>query len=238
MSDQEVETVSVETAAVIYMGTFCPPVASLAYRRLAGLFEARGYSVLIKAIPNLGLGRIDDASEKLADEVFASLRAERYILAGHSQGALIALHHARLYPTLVEAGFGFGGPFHGTRLANLAKLMMFAPSFRTMSAHSRFLRELRDDSSYDSENFHTLYSVFDELVVPWFASTLRGANNVVLAPARLHPLLVRFGLTRSRGIELVDGWADHLGVIWHPALHRQVEMALDEIESRRLTRAA
>ncbi|MCC7289187.1 hypothetical protein IT414_02230 [bacterium] len=227
----------VDTTAVIYMGTFCPPAAAMAYRSLASLFEARGYSVSIKAIPKLGLGRIDEAARQLADEVFHTSRAERYVLVGHSQGALIALYHARRYPSLVEAVFGFGGPFHGTWLANLGRLSRL-PAVRTMAAHSRFLRELREDSSYEAENIHSLYSVFDELVVPWFASTVSGANNVVLAPARLHPLLVRLGLTRSRGIELVDGWADHLGVIWHPALHRQVDLALDRLETDRLVLAA
>ncbi len=220
-----------DTAVVIYMGTFCPPAATFAYHSLADLFEQRGYPVSVKAIPKLGLGRIDEAAGQLAGEVFHTPDdGRRYLLVGHSQGALIALHHARAYPSLVRAVFGFGGPFHGTRLANLGHLLRL-PAVRTMAAHSRFLHELREDKSYDTENVYSLYSVFDELVVPWFASSVKGANNVVLAPARLHPLLVRIGLTRSRGIELVDGWADHLGVIWHPALHSYVAYALDQLEA-------
>jgi hypothetical protein len=80
--------------------------------------------------------------------------------------------------------------------------------------------------------------VLDELVVPWFASTVVGAHNVVLAPAWLHGPLIRAGLTRSHGIELVDGVADHLGVIWHPAFSTYIEQQLDHLEGGNLGLAA
>lgn len=127
---------------------------------------------------------------------------------------------------------GFGVPFHGTRLANLGRMLSMLPAIGTMAAHSRYLHELREDESYIADNVYSMFSVLDELVVPWFASSMAGAHNVVLAPAFLHPLLINFGLTRSHGVELVDGWAEHVGVIWHQGLHRHVERVLDQVEGR------
>lgn len=222
-----------DTTVVIFMGTFCPQLAAFAYAKLAGLFEARGYRVQILAIPKLGLGRIDDAADELARRVFVPGSSGRFILVGHSQGSLLALHLARYYPHRVLAVFCFGAPFHGTRLANLGRIL-WLPAIRTMAAHSRFLRELREDQTYTAENVHSLFSVLDELVVPWFASTVAGAHNVVMAPAWMHGLLIRAGLTRSHGIELVDGWADHLGVIWHAAFRTYIEQQLDRLEGGNL----
>ncbi len=219
------------TTVVIYMGTFCPQLAACVYRPLARVFEARGYDVVILAIPKLGLGHLEDASDELATKVFLPNPERRYILVGHSQGALHALHHGKYFSGLVVAVIAFGAPFHGTRLANLGQILSWLPAIRTMAAHSRYLHELREDQSFTAENVYSLFSVMDELVVPWFASTVSGAHNVVLAPAFLHRLLIRAGLTRSHGIELVDGWAEHLGVIWHRALHRYVDGVLDQLES-------
>lgn len=216
------------TMVVIYMGTFAPRCASRAYQPLADVFSRRGYNVVILALPKFGLGKLDEASDALAEQVFS--QPGRFILVGHSQGALHAFHHARYFGERVAAVLAFGAPFHGTRLANLGSMLRVLPAIPAMAAHSQFLHELREDQTYRAENVHSLFSVLDELVVPWFASSVVGAHNVVLAPRALHGMLIRAGLRRSHGVELIDGLAEHLGVIWHPALHRYVEHVLDQLE--------
>lgn len=219
-----------DTTVVIYMGTFAPQCAEVIYRPLARIFEARGYPVVMKSLPRLGLGPLDEASDELARNMLAP--DHRYILIGHSQGGLHAFHHARYYEDMILAVVGFGVPFHGTRLANLGTLLRMMPAVRTMAAHSRYLHELREDQTYQADNVYSMFSVLDELVVPWFASSVAGAHNIVLAPRFLHPMLINFGLSRSNGVELVDGWAEHIGVIWHPSLHHYIEHVLDQIEGR------
>lgn len=220
------------TSVEIYMGTFVLQQWEAVYRPLAQLFAERGYPVRIHGLPRAGLGALDEASDELASSVFVGHPEQRFILVGHSQGGLHAFHHAKYYPASVEAVFAFGTPFHGTRLANLGRVLRMLPAVRGMAAHSRTLREWREDVSYIADNIYSLYSVLDELVVPWVASTVKGGHNVILCPKAIHWLLIRAGFRRSRGIELVDGWAEHLGVIWHPALHHYIESVLDELEQR------
>jgi pimeloyl-ACP methyl ester carboxylesterase len=218
-----------DTVVVIYMGTFAPQFAESFYQSLAQVFRLRGYPVIIKSIPGLGLGHLADSSAELAESVFED--DKRYILVGHSQGALHAFNHAKQYGDQIAAVFAFGAPFHGTRLANLGHWLSAIPAIRNMASHSRYLRELRSDQTYTSENVYSMFSVLDELVVPFFASSVKGANNVVLAPEFIHKPLIKLGFRRSRGVELVNGWAEHLGVIWHPALHNYVDDVLDQLEA-------
>jgi pimeloyl-ACP methyl ester carboxylesterase len=216
-----------DTLVTIYMGTTVPQFGELAYYPLAKVFIDYGYTVRIKSIPNLGLGRLDESSDALAQETFSD-PSQRHILVGHSQGALHALHHAKQFHASVDAVFAFAAPFYGTHAANLGLKIVDLPAIRTMATNSRFLTDLRA-GDHKLDHIHSIYTILDQLVVPWFGSTITGANNVVLAPGFTHSTLIKKGFKQSRGIELIDGLAGHLGVIYHPALHHYVRQELDKL---------
>ena len=219
------------TTVVILMGTFVPQKLQFVYSPLADIFTSRGYEVKVVGLPLWGLSSLDDAANTLDELIFTSGAGERYILVGHSQGGVHALDLASRHPDSVLAVFNFATPHHGTRLANLGHWVTWMPAVRGMKAHSMHLHNLRT-LDYDQERIHSLFTVFDEFVVPWFASSIHGARNVVLAPSILHGLLGRFGFKRSPEVQLVHGYAGHLLVIWHSQFHQYIERTLDELEAQ------
>ena len=219
------------TTVVILMGTFVPQKLQFVYSPLADIFTSRGYEVKVVGLPLWGLSSLDDAADTLDELIFTAGADERYILVGHSQGGVHALDLASRHPESVLAVFNFAAPHHGTRLANLGHWVTWMPAVRGMKAHSMHLHNLRT-LDYDQERIHSLFTVFDEFVVPWFASSIQGAHNVVLAPSILHGLLGRVGFKRSHGVQLVHGYAGHLFVIWHSRFHEYIERTLSELEAQ------
>lgn len=218
---------------VIIAGTFVSAAAARVYEPLADVFRRRDYAVKILTIPRLGLGSLDDAANRLDEAIFSEDDAQ-LILVGHSQGGVHTLDLAGRHPDRVVAVFNFATPHHGTRLASLGHWVSWVPAIRGMEAHSRHLHNLRGVREFEEENIHSLYTIFDQLVVPWFASTMYGAKNVVLAPAILHRLLSRAGFRRSEGVELIHGYAEHLFVIWHRQFHDYIGQQLDRLAGQQL----
>jgi len=219
------------TTVVILMGTFVPQKLQFVYSPLVDIFTGRGYDVKVVGLPSWGLSSLDDAANTLDELIFTAGADERYILVGHSQGGVHTLDLATRHPDSVLAVFNFAAPHHGTRLANLGYWVTWMPAVRGMKAHSTHLHNLRT-LDYDHERIHSLFTVFDEFVVPWFASSIHGAHNVVLAPSIMHGLLGRVGFKRSPEVQLVHGYAGHLLVIWHRQFHKYIERTLDELEAQ------
>ncbi|MBP9826990.1 alpha/beta fold hydrolase [Candidatus Saccharibacteria bacterium] len=219
------------TTVIIIMGTFVPRPLRFVYTPLADIFRERGYRVRTLGIPCLGLGSLDGAADALEQRVFTDDPDEKFIFVGHSQGGVHTLDLASRHPEKVLAVFNFAAPHHGTRLANLGSWVAWVPAIRGMAAHSQHLHELRGVKAFEEENIHSLFTVFDQLVVPWFASGMLGAQNVVLVPKTLQRLLKGAGLTRSNGTELIHGYADHLFIIWHKQFHAYIERTLDQLEA-------
>ncbi len=228
------------TVIVVVCGTFVADFyASWVYGPLANHLRRRGYEVRVLPIPKLGLGSMDEALEAMAVALLKEHpdSGTRFILVGHSQGGshcvgLLRRLKGRVFKPVIP----IAAPHHGTHLANLGLPLRFLPdSFRQMAAHSRYLHWLREAEEVVEElgdvEIINLMTVFDQLVWPFWASTLKGAENVVLAPSWTHPILKRLGIRRSNGIELVDGIAEHAFIVRHPAILEAIDRQLDKIEA-------
>ena len=222
------------TTVIIIMGTFVPQCLEFVYQPLADIFLRIGYPVRILAIESLGLGPLKLAATTMAGQIFSDNPEERFIVVGHSQGAIHGMDIIAQRPEQVLRVFELGAPFHGTLLANLGKRLSWLPAIGDMAAHSSHLRDVRA-SGYDPDRIHSLLTIFDELVIPWSASMVVGAHNVVLAPRVMHKLLKGLGLRRSEGVELIHGFADHLFVIWNKQFHAYILAEIDKLERSLLT---
>lgn len=227
------------TVVVVVCGTLVADIyASLVYGPLANHLRQRGYEVRVLAIPKLGLGPMEEALESMALGLLSEYPdpATRFIMLGHSQGGSHCIGLLRrLKGRVIKPVIPIAAPHHGTRLANVGLPLRFLPeSFRQMAAHSSYLRWLREAEEAVEEfgevEVINLMTLFDELVWPFLASKLKGAENIVLAPSWTHSTLKRLGMRRSKGIELVDGLAEHVFIMRHPAIFVLVDKQLDKIE--------
>lgn len=221
-----------DVRVVILTGTLVPSLGRSLYQPLVKFFlGVRGYLTDVVCIPRLGLGDLDEANDELAEVIFAAHPNSRFILVGHSQGGLHAILLAHRFPDRVVAVFNFGAPHHGTQLARMAPWLPKHPAVRAMASHSERLRELRATNVFPPDLIYSFYTLFDQLVFPWFSPALRGANNVLVAPEIFHWFLKRIGQRRSAGVELVHGVSEHVFVIWLACLHDCIATALDGLEA-------
>lgn len=229
------------TVVVIVCGTLVAQwYAPMVYGPMAEHLRGRGYEVRVMAIPKLGLGPMNEALEGMALGLLVKYPdpATRFIILGHSQGGSHCIGLLRrLKGRVMRPVIPIAAPHHGTHLANLGLPLRFLPtSFREMAAHSRYLHWLREAEESVEElsevEIINLMTLFDQLVWPFLASTLKGAENVVLAPSWTHSILKRLGVRRSQGIELVDGLAEHVFIMRHPAIFKLVDQRLDGMEAR------
>lgn len=217
-----------DTTVVILMGTFVPQKLQFVYNPLADIFRGRGYEVKIVGLPMWGLSSLHNAAEVLDSLVFTDDPSAHYILVGHSQGGVHALDLATRHPDKIVAVFNLATPHHGTLLANVGRWL---PANRDMKPHSLHLHNLRA-LNYQQGRVHSLFTMFDGFVMPWYASNIHGGQNLVLAPRILHGLLTRIGFRRSNGVELVSGYAGHLFVIWHSQFHEYIKRTLSSLEAQ------
>lgn len=224
------------TVVIIAAGTFVADwYAQFVYGSLKRAVEERGYPVLILAIPHLGLGPMEGALDTMHATLLQAFPTQQFVLIGHSQGGSHIMGLKRRLGSRVVKTLQLSAPNHGTRLANLGGWLKAFPAIGNMAAHSPVLRELRSLEEIVEEveamEIVSVMSIFDQLVLPFFASVLKGAENIVIAPKVFHPLLKKLGFRRSNGVELVDGIADHLSIISHGAVLRLIEKMFDDLES-------
>lgn len=217
-----------ESIVVIVMGTFAPQSAerSLVYATLANAVRELGYHTVVMSLRKFGLGDFAATLDDMEARIFGAYPDNPIILIGHSQGGSVvhALAHRR--PERTVRVFAISPPTHGTHLAS-SPVSRWVPIARHLGAHSPQMREIRAYRDYPAEKIHVFYSPFDEFVVPFASSQVRGANNVLIVPRYLWPLMMRLGQRASQGITLVDGYCEHLSIVRHPAVLERVVGALE-----------
>lgn len=205
---------------IIISGTFAPPhvIKYYPYSTLISFFEGLGYKVHIEGIRLLGLGRIENALERIEQRYFAD-NDKKYILVGHSQGGLLALSLAAEYPSRVSSVEVLGTPLYGTRIA---PVWLPIPPAEIMNYQSRWLKQLRDHQNLNVHKVHSYFSALDILVVPWFASAVKEGNNHLLVPENLKIPAILVGKMflgeRIKTVEIIHGLGGHIKIVSHPAI--------------------
>lgn len=235
-----------DAVLVIVTGTLVADFyKSWVYGSLQREAELRGYLVEVLCIPRLGLYAMDVAAQEMCDLLRAKYPDRNFILAGHSQGGSQILGLKRLLGRrVIAAPFQISAPNHGTQLARLGAPLRFLPAIGGMAPHSRALRALRDIAQVvgEAEEVEELgcisvMTMADFLVVPFWHSLSKEAQNVVVAPKSVHSILKRLGFRRSNGVELVEGLTEHLFIVKHSAVLRLFGEWLDGLTGEYWIRA-
>lgn len=211
---------------LIISGTGAPPFGlNRFYSRQVQLYQAAGHTTHVRNIYHMGIGRLDRALEEVEKCYFSSTDTRQFVVVGHSQGALLALALANLYPGRVVRVELFGTPWYGTRLA---PLWVPIPAVRAMTPQSRWIREHRGHNNHEPAKVHSYFSAFDPLVVPWWASFVKEGQNYLVVPRKLERLALTIGRRaigpRILDAEVLHGFTDHL---WLPN-HQVVIDSLSE----------
>jgi triacylglycerol lipase len=155
--------------------------------------ERNGREVLYVTLPDHGRAPIGDSGRAVADVVRAS-RARLVDLVGFSLGGLAVREFLRAEGVAARARrvVFLGTPNHGTALAAGGAGSGCDRGCAQMAPESGFLRALNSgDETPGPARYVSVYSRFDETVVPPRTSRLAGATNIALgAPALSHVDLV------------------------------------------------
>ena len=181
---------------VIVNGTLSPAFVTDV---LAARLRADGYRVSTFVLTDLGTGDIRRTSRDLAtfvDRVLAETGATKVDLIGHSQGGLVERQYVKAEggAAKVDSLIMLGSPNNGTVVANLVAAFgggdcLDFVACQQMAAGSSFLAELNaGDDTIGDVRYTSVYTVYDELAVPYRTAMLEdGATNVLVqaqCPAR------------------------------------------------------
>lgn len=160
--------------------------ATSALEVLAGRLRAAGRTAVVVALPEDGVGDLQEAVGAVAAVVDAALVSgtPSVDLVGYSAGGvLVRLLLAAEPDAAVRRVVTLGSPHHGSRVAGLAA--RFAPgacppACRQLVPGSELLERLNDDETPAGPAWLSLWTTVDEVVTPPDSARLDGATNVVL----------------------------------------------------------
>ncbi len=97
-------------------------------------------------------------------------------LAGYSAGGLIARSVAQNYPQFIDKVVTLGAPHQGTLAALLAP---FVTGVRQMLPYSDYIQELNQAPIPENVDFYSIYSPYDQMVIPSINATIPSPNKNV-----------------------------------------------------------
>ena len=133
------------------------------FHDLIGRLEQEGYSVRAPTYRSwLDMNEIVDTQAKALEQIVQTSQ-QKESLIGHSQGGLIAVRLAQLYPELVNTVISLGAPFQGTKIA---RLVSFCAAGQQMLPGSDFLEQIAKTPLPANVVFYNIYSLNDHLIIP------------------------------------------------------------------------
>lgn len=147
----------------------------LQYRlRSAGYHQV----ISINTPPWRDLETLTEGLAKKVDELRINLKVDKVILIGHSMGGMIARNYVqnRGGAAYVQGMVTLGSPHHGSKLAPFA----LSPTGKTLLPDSAFLRQFNSVSWPEETQAVSIYTRYDNIVLPAESAKMHGAQQVEL----------------------------------------------------------
>ncbi|MBU0470819.1 MAG: alpha/beta fold hydrolase [Nanoarchaeota archaeon] len=174
LSDQENIDYDLSLPTVILLHGYLVGAPSM--RGLADYLKSKNHNVSCEDYAFWkSLERIELEVEQHLDQVCQKV-GNKVNLVGHSEGGLVACILAKKFPEKVDKAISLGAPFQGTYLAYLN---YFVSGAKDMVPESRYLQKLREIEFPEKVQFYSLYSPYDEAVIPASSSLLPSRKNII-----------------------------------------------------------
>lgn len=142
--------------------------------------RAAGYqqTISINTPPWRDLETLTEVLAKKVDELRIKLKVDKVILVGHSMGGIIARNYVQQRGGASNIGgvITLGSPHHGSKLAPFA----ISPMGKTLLPGSAFLRQLNSAAWPESTEAVSIYTRYDNMVLPAESAKMDGAQAVEL----------------------------------------------------------
>jgi pimeloyl-ACP methyl ester carboxylesterase len=142
--------------------------------------RAAGYQqiISINTPPWRDMETLTEGLAKKVDELRIRLKVEKVILVGHSMGGIIARNYVqnRGGAAYVHGMVTLGSPHHGSKLAPFA----LSPMGKTLLPGSSFLRKFNSISWPKETSAFSIYTRYDNIVLPADSAKMAGAQLVEL----------------------------------------------------------
>ena len=142
--------------------------------------RAAGYlqTISINTPPWRDLESLTEELAKKVDELRIKLKAEKFILIGHSMGGIIARNYVqnRGGAAHVSDMITLGSPHHGSKLAPFAVSRMG----KSLLPGSTFLKEFNKVTWPKETRAVSIYTRYDNIVLPADSAKMAGAQNIEL----------------------------------------------------------
>jgi triacylglycerol esterase/lipase EstA (alpha/beta hydrolase family) len=134
--------------------------------------------ISINTPPWRDLETLTEELAKKVDELRIKLKAEKFILIGHSMGGIIARNYVqnRGGATHVDSMITLGSPHHGSKLAPFALSTMG----KTLLPESTFLKTFNSTAWPAETRAVSIYTRYDNIVLPAESAKMTGATIVEL----------------------------------------------------------
>lgn len=163
-----------------------------------------GQVVSINTPPWRDLETLTEVLAKKVDELRIYLKVEKVLLAGHSMGGIIARNYVqnRGGAAHVCGMVTLGSPHHGSKLAPFA----VSPMGKTLLPGSAFLTEFNRAPWPESTPAVSIYTRYDNIVLPAESAIMAGAKTVEL-DGMGHTSLLFHPRSLQAVVDALDGMA-------------------------------
>lgn len=137
------------------------------------------YTMFLKGIGLRDIRFSAEKTRKKVEKILARTGAKKIDLIGHSEGGMVARYYIQRFggDKYVERCITLGTP-HGGTFETI--IVVLTTAGRQLLPLSSLIRDLNKNGIPKEVKWTSIYSIYDECVIPWWSAHLFGAENKLI----------------------------------------------------------